>query len=419
MLVGSEGMISVEEAQQIALGVARPLDAEEVDLGQCFGRVLAKDVIADMDVAPFDNTAMDGFAVVASDLALASDENPVALRVVAEEGAGSMYADRLAPGTTVRIMTGAPIPAGADAVVKFEEVRGGQHAGERAVFSSPIKPGANIRRAGEEFRRGDVVLHAHERINPYAMGMLASAGAVRVSVFRRPVVGVFSIGSELVGPSEMPRPGKIRNSNTACLAGLVQDAGCQAHIYPIVPDDRDAIKSQLQEALAECDAVVTAGGASKGDFDFINGVIAELGSVKFDYLSLRPGKRQTLGVINDKPVWGLSGNPAAAAVGFELVARPVLRAMQGFAPNGRPVVRARLATDIKKKETRRYYERGLVERDAEGGWTATEFRGQSSALLGALQRCNCLIVLPDGNLGMKAGDEVDCLRIDVAEGTQL
>jgi molybdenum cofactor synthesis domain-containing protein len=411
-------MISVEQAQAIALECARRLDEEQVDLADCFGRVLSRDVVADMDVAPFDNTAMDGFAVVSSDLSGASEREPVTLRVLAEEGAGSSYSGTVVPGTTVRIMTGAPIPAGADAVVKFEQVEGGESAGQDAVFSAPVKPGANIRRAGEEFRRGDVVLRSCERVNAYAMGMLASAGAVSVSVFRRPRVGVFSIGSELVSPAQTPAAGKIRNSNTACLAGLATDALCEPRVYPIVPDDRDAIASQLRRALDECDAVVTAGGASKGDFDYINGVIAELGEVKFDYISLRPGKRQTLGVVDGKPVWGLSGNPAAAAVGFELLARPVLRAMQGMAPLPRPVVRARLATDVKKKETRRYYERGLVERAQDGSWVATEFRGQSSALLGALQRCNCLIILPDDSLGMKAGDEVDCMRIDIPEGTQ-
>lgn len=417
--MAKEQMITVEQAMQIAMEHAPLLGEEEVELNRSFGRVLSQDVMSDMDVAPFDNTAMDGFAVRTQDLADASEDNPVSLRVLAEEGAGSVFSGTVGKGETVRIMTGAPIPDGADAVVKYELVKGGQAAGTDAVFTAPCKLGENIRRAGEEFHTGDVVLRAHETINPYGMGLLASAGATQVRVFRRPVVGVFSIGSELVSPDRRPEPGMIRNSNTACLCGLVADAWCDVHAYPIVVDDEDAIKDAVATALKECDAVVTAGGASKGDFDFINGVIADLGEVLFDYISLRPGKRQTMGIVDGKPVWGLSGNPAAAAVGFELLVRPVLRAMQGMPYLPRPQVRARLAADAKKKEPRRYYERGVVERGQDGVWVARALRGQSSALLGALQRSNCLIVLPDDSLGMKAGEMVDCVRIDLPEGTAV
>lgn len=412
-------MITVEQARQRAMENARALGEEEVDLHSSVGRVLSRDVLSDMDVAPFDNSSMDGFAVRSQDLLAASQDSPVALRVLAEEGAGSVFSGTVGQGCAVRIMTGAPIPAGVDAVVKYELVQGGESAGTDAVFTAPCKPGENIRRAGEEFRAGDVVLRAHETVNPFGMGLLASVGATKVSVYRRPVVGVFSIGSELVAPDRRPEPGMIRNSNTACLCGLVADAWCEVRAYPIVSDDRDAIKEALSAALSECDAVVTAGGASKGDFDFINGVIADMGQVLFDFISLRPGKRQTMGVVDGKPVWGLSGNPAAAAVGFELLARPVLRAMQGMPDLPRPVVRARLAADARKKEPRRYYERGIVERAQDGQWVATALRGQSSALLGALQRCNCLIVLPDEALGMKAGETVDCVRIDLPEGTRV
>ncbi len=414
----SEEKISVEEAQRRARAAVTRLGDEEIDLADAYGRVLAADVVSDMDVAPFDNTAMDGFAVIADDLADASPDHPVTLRVVAHEGAGDVFRGPLASGTTVRIMTGAPIPEGCDAVVKYEEVRGGLARGDDATFTAPAKPGANIRRAGEEFRAGDVVLRAGERVNPYAMGMLASAGATRVTVVRQPVVAVFAIGSELVDPGVRPTPGKIRNSNTMCVAGLVRDAGARVRVYPTVADDRDAIRAQVAQALADCDAVVTAGGASKGDFDFINGVIAELGTVVFDYVNMRPGKRQTMGVVDGKPVYGLSGNPAAAAVGFELLVRPALNVMAGVGEAGRPTVRARLSRDVRKKETRRFYERGLVARDERGEWVATPFRGQSSALLGALQRCNALIVIPEESLGMQAGDEVTCLRLDMPEGAQ-
>ncbi len=412
-------MITVEEAQARMRANVTRLDEEEVSLYESFGRVLSRDILSDIDVAPFDNTAMDGFAVRSADLEAASQDNPVSLTVLEEIGAGAVFEGEVTAGTALRIMTGAPIPAGADAVVKFEEVKGGLTAGDMAVFAKPAKAGDNIRHAGEEFHAGDVVLHAGERVNAYGMGMLASAGATTVRVFRRPVVGVFSIGSELLEPDTKPTAGKIRNSNTACLVGLVRDADAEPRVYPIMADDKAAIRANIERALAECDAVVSAGGASKGDFDYINPIIDEMGTVLFDYISLRPGKRQTMGIVDGKPVWGLSGNPAAAAVGFELLIRPALRIMQGAGEAPRPVVTAKLAKDAKKKEPRRYYERGMVERDEDGGWVATQFRGQSSALLGALQRCNALIVLPDENLGMPAGSEVTCLRLDLREGTAI
>lgn len=419
MCMSKEQMISVEEAQQIALSCARELGQERVTLYTSYNRVLARDVISDMDVSPFDNSAMDGFALRSSDIEKASDNTPVALTVVAEEAAGRNFDGTVEPGTTVRIMTGAPVPKGADCVVKFELVQGGAQVGDTAVFRAPCKPGSNIRQAGEEFREGDVVLRAHERITSFAMGMLASAGAVDLQVYKKPVVGVFSIGSELVSPEERPTPGMIRNSNTACLTGLIQDADCIARVYPLVPDDQEQIRSLLVQALDECDAVISAGGASTGDYDFINDIIGSLGEIKFNYISLRPGKRQTFGICSEKPVWGLSGNPAAAAVGFELLIRPVLRVMQGLEPGARPVVRARLSKNAKKKESRRFYERGHVERAEDGSWTARSLRDQSSALLGPLKRCNCLIILPDGNMGMKSGEEVECVRIDLAEGTPI
>lgn len=413
---GTDERISVEEALARTLARVSVLGEEVVGLEQSLGRVLARDVTSDIDVSPFDNSSMDGFAVRCADIANAAPDAPVRLTMIGGIGAGNTFGRALEPGQTLRIMTGAPVPAGADAVVKYELVEGDGSQGF-VTFTAPAAPGDNIRRAGEEFHAGDVVLRAGEVVNPYAMGMLASAGALELHVHRRPVVGVFAIGSELVGPGEMPTPGKIRNSNTACLAGLAQQAGAVVRTYPIVPDDRDAIKAALSQALAECDMVVSAGGASKGDFDFINPVIDEMGEVAFSYISLRPGKRQTMGVIDGKPVFGLSGNPAAASVGFELLIRPALRLMGGYPDAQRPTVVARLAAPLRKKEDRRFYDRGELSRDASGELIVTPYRSQSSALLGGLARCNCLMVIPEQCTGLPAGAPVTCLRIDVPEGT--
>lgn len=416
--MGSEERISVEEALSRVLARVESLGEECVPLFETYGRVLSRDVVSDIDVSPFDNSAMDGFAVRSTDLEPASPESPVTLSMVGEIGAGAAYERVLEPGQALRIMTGAPVPEGADTVVKYEVVQGDGSDGS-VTFTAPSKPGANIRRAGEEFVAGEVVLRAGERVNPYAMGVLASAGAAQVHVHRRPVVGVFSIGSELVDADEVPTPGKIRNSNSACLVGLTIDAGAEPRLYATVADDREAIEGALRRALAECDMVVSAGGASKGDFDFINPVIEDMGEVVFAYMSLRPGKRQTFGIIDGKPVFGLSGNPAAASVGFELLIRPALRRMQGLPQVSRTEVVAKLVAPLKKKEDRRFYNRGEVSRDENGELIVTEYRSQSSALLGGLARCNCLMVIPEECGGLPEGTPVTCVRVDVPEGTLL
>lgn len=414
--------IDIEEALGRVLERVEPLGVQTVALHDALGRVLAEDVASDIDVNPFDNSSMDGYAVIASDIAGACPAAPVALDVVGYIGAGAVYEPELVPGQAVRIMTGAPLPAGADAVVKYEVVEvleGDGGCGSRVSFVQPVKRGEAVRKAGEEFKAGEVALPRGTVVNSYALGMLASAGAVDVKVWRRPVVGVFTIGSELVPHDRVPTPGMIRDCNSWCLGGLAREADAELRAYGIVPDDRSAITDALHRALSECDVVVSAGGASQGDFDFIKEVVASEGEVVFSYLSLRPGKRQVMGMVGGKPVFGLSGNPAACSVGFELLIRPALRKMQGFACLDRPVVEAELLTPIKKKEGRRFYQRGLVERAADGRWVAREYGTQSSALLGDLERCNCLIVVPEDNMGMQVGEHAACLRIDMPEGAQM
>lgn len=417
-----DARISVEEALDRVLDRVEPLGRETVPLYDALGRVLADDVVSDIDVNPFDNSSMDGYAVIASDLSEATPDAPVVLDVVGYIGAGSVFEGELRPGQSVRLMTGAPLPNGADAVVKYEIVtveEGDGGTGSRVSFAKPVRVGEAVRKAGEEFKAGEVAVPAGTVVNSYALGMLASAGAAEVCVWRRPVVGVFTIGSELVSAAEMPTPGKIRDCNTWCLGALAREANADLRVFGIVPDDKDAIKKTLDEALASCDLVVSAGGASQGDFDFIKEVIAERGQVIFSYLSLRPGKRQTMGMIDGVPVFGLSGNPAACSVGFELLIRPALRKMQGFACLVRPTVIAELATPIKKKEGRAFYQRGLVERTGDGRWLAREYGTQSSALLGDLERCNCLIVVPEEVMGMQPGELVTCMRVDMPEGAEI
>ncbi len=414
-------VMSVEEARALFLARFEPLEPEPVALLDALGRVLAVDATSDIDVAPFDNSAMDGFALRAADLAGASPETPVALDVIAHVAAGDDVAGiEVGPGTAARIMTGAPVPAGADSVVMVERTRpvtGDGGIGSRVAFELEPSRGEHIRLRGEEVRAGDVVIAAGDTLGPAAIGLLASTGHARVSVFRRPRVAILSTGSELVEVDETPGPGKIRNSNSYSIAAQVVAAGGEPLRYPIVPDDMAATREAFSRAAAEADLILTSGGVSVGDFDFVKPVLEELGELSFCKVKMRPGNPQTMGSIAGVPFFGLPGNPTSTYVGFEIFVRPAIRRMLGMSALDRPVTRAVLGHDIKKKQDRRYYLRGIVERGADGGYVASTPFSQSSALLTAAHRGNCFVVLPEAEGFFAAGTQVDCVRLDQEEGT--
>lgn len=421
--MADDTVMSVEEARDLVFSRISRLPAEEVSLLDSLGRVLAGDARSDIDVAPFDNSAMDGFAVRAVDLAGATAEAPVSLDVIAHIGAGDDVARIVvAAGQAARIMTGAAVPTGADSVVMVErthDLDGGDGGiGSRVAFEIEPRLGEHIRRRGEEVRAGDVVLSAGEVIGPAAIGLLASTGHATVSVFRRPRVAVLSTGSELVEVAETPGPGKIRNSNSYSITAQVMAAGGIPVRYPVVPDDVDATRAAFERAADETDYIVTSGGVSVGDFDYVKPVLEEIGELAFCKVKMRPGNPQTLGSIRGVPFFGLPGNPTSTYVGFEIFVRPSLRIMQGFSAIDRPVTMARLAHDVKKKQDRRYYLRGIVAPAADGdGYEASLPFSQSSALLTAAHRGNCLVVLPEGGGTFAAGMQVSCLRLDQEEGT--
>ncbi len=416
-------VMTVEEARELVFARITRLPAEEVALLDSLGRVLADDARSDIDVAPFDNSAMDGFAVRAADLAGASADAPIALDVIAHIGAGDDVAGIVvAPGQAARIMTGAAVPEGADSVVMVERTQpldsGDGGTGTRVAFEIEPRLGEHIRRRGEEVRAGDVVLSAGDVIGPAAIGLLASTGHATVSVYRRPRVAVLSTGSELVEVAETPGPGKIRNSNSYSITAQVIAAGGIPVRYPVVPDDVDATRAAFERAADETDYIVTSGGVSVGDFDYVKPVLEELGELAFCKVKMRPGNPQTLGSIRGVPFFGLPGNPTSTYVGFEIFVRPSLRLMQGFSALDRPVTMARLAHDVKKKQDRRYYLRGIVAPAADGdGYEASLPFSQSSALLTAAHRGNCLVVLPEGDGMFVAGTQVACVRLDQEEGT--
>ncbi len=419
--------ITVEAARELVFSGLKLMPAEEVGLLEALGRVLAEDMTSDIDVAPFDNSAMDGFAVRAADLAGASAETPVELEVIDHIAAGDAPQIAVGPGQAARIMTGAPVPDGADSVVMVERTRpvtGDGGTGSRVAFELEPRLGEHIRRRGEEVSAGDVVLAAGEVIGPAAIGLLASTGHATVPVRARPRVAIISTGSELVEVAEKPGPGKIRNSNSYSIAAQVLATGAIPVRFPIVLDDVAATREAFERAAEECDYILTSGGVSVGDFDYVKPVLEEMGELTFCKVAMRPGNPQTLGSIKGVPFFGLPGNPTSTYVGFEIFVRPALRKMMGFAAVDRPVTRARLSHDVKKRQDRRYYLRGRVERDQTAertddtcAYVASLSGSQSSALLTAAHRGNCFVVLDQGEGFFEAGTIVDCIRLDTEEGT--
>ena len=414
--------MTVEEALEFVLALAKPMPSESVALLDALHRVLAEDATSDIDVAPFDNSAMDGFAVRAADLVGASEAAPVELDVMAHIAAGDDVAGiEVGPGQAARIMTGAAVPVGADSVVMVErthEVTGDGGIGSRVAFEIEPTPGQHVRYRGEEVRAGDVVLNAGDVIGPAAIGLLASTGHDTVAVYRRPRVAVLSTGSELVEVAIKPGPGKIRNSNSYSIAAQVVAAGAIPVRYGVVPDDVEATRAAFKLAAEECDFILTSGGVSVGDYDFVKPVLEEMGELTFCKVKMRPGNPQTFGTIAGVPFFGLPGNPTSTYVGFEIFVRPALRMMQGFSATKRPVTVARLSHDVKKKQDRRYYLRGRCSLASDGsGHEAALSGSQSSALLTAAHLGNCFVVLPEGDGVVSAGTQVDCVRLDMEEGT--
>ena len=414
-------LIPLEQAVQTVLDHVPCMPVRQVPLLDAAGRVAAADLHADADVAPFDHAAMDGYCMKAAMLACASDDEPVRLEVVAHIGAGEVYDGPIGAGQCVRIMTGAPLPSDADAVVKYEATdlaSGDGSVGSTVLFYAPVKVGNNVRRAGEEARAGACVVQAGQVVKSAGVGFLASCGVAEVPTYEHPRVAIICTGSELVPYDEVPRPGKIRNSNGVALAACVQEAGGIPSILPIVPDTFEDLEQAILDAITEHDVVVTTGGAADGDYDFIKPVAEKLGEVYQTTVNIRPGKAQTFALVQDTPVFGLPGNPAAAYLGFQLLVRPGLRKMQGYTRFAHPSVTGILTADVKKRDPRRIYLRAVLEvRD--GTYLITPADNQNSGLFGPIQRTNCLAIMPEGPEGKKQGDSIECLLVDVSEEIDL
>jgi len=370
--------------------------------------VLAETVTAAWNIPPLDNSAMDGYAVRSADLAGAARARPVELDVLEDLQAGRIATHHVRPGTAIRIMTGAPIPPGADAVVRVEDTE--KHGAKVRVFLS-VPPEDNVRPAGEDVRAGQKVLEAGTVLTPAAIGMLASLGRAFVRVTQRPRVAILSTGDELVDVDEERPDGKIVATNTYTLVAQVRECGAEPVSLGIVPDQPDAIEGRLREAM-HLDVIVSSGGVSVGDYDFIKDVLRRLGcEMKFWRVAMKPGHPLVFGLIEGKPAIGLPGNPASSMVSFEQFVRPALLKMMGHRDLFRPVVRARLRETLRHKPGRTSFVRAIVAR-VRSGYTVIPAGNQSSGALLSMVRANGLLILPAEKAELPEGSEADVQIID-------
>ena len=418
-----DGSLSTVEAYQSAiLSVITPLAPATLELAAAEGCVLAEDVTAAVALPSFDNSSMDGYAVRAADVASAAQESPATLRVTGEIAAGDTGVYRLVPGTAIKIMTGAQLPAGADAVVPVEWTDDG--IAQVRVYQ-PAEPANAIRYTGGDAAQGETLLAAGTRMRPMQIAVAASAGRKAVSVRPRPRVVVLSTGNELTEPGTPLVPGRIWDSNSYMIAAAVREAGAVAYRHAVVPDDPAGVLPALQEQLIRADLLITTGGVSMGgEHDVVKAALRELGTVTFRKVAMQPGMPQGFGVIGRGsaggrggaggkgggeeeemvPIFTLPGNPVSAYVSFQLFVRPALAALQGTDDMSLPAVQATLTGPARSPAGRRSYLRGILD-----GSKVTPLSGQQSHQIASLGRANALIIVPEWETRLPAGDTVDVL----------
>jgi molybdopterin molybdotransferase len=393
-------LVSVEEHLARVLHDLAPLPAVEVPLMDALGLSLADDVTSEVSLPRFDNSAMDGYAVRVADLA----EVPVTLPVVGEIGAGQAGVESVEPGTVAKIMTGAPMPAGADSVVPYEWTDRGA---ERVVIERASAVAQHVRFAGEDVRAGDVVLSAGTVLEPRHLGLLASIGRASVKCGRRPRVVVVSTGSELREPGAELAADSIYESNSFLLGGAAVRAGAEVRRVGSVPDEPAAFLAALRAALPDADLVITSGGVSQGDYDVVKAALRPLGTVWFGGVAMQPGKPQGFGRVDGVPIVTLPGNPVSSYISFQVFVLPVLRRMLGREPAALPWPTARLGEPVDSSPAgKRQFLRGVL-RDGE----LHRVGGPGSHLVRALADSDTLIVVPEGATSLAAGDEVQMLSL--------
>ncbi|MCU1372456.1 MAG: moeA [Ilumatobacteraceae bacterium] len=397
-------LIPLAEAREHVLTHCAPRAPLAVPLDDALGCVLAAAVSAGEPVPPWDNSAMDGFAVRSADVAGASADRPVALPVVATVAAGAAADTEVGPGQAIRIMTGAPMPGGADAVVMVERTRGGPDATVVEVLEAVVS-GRNVRTAGSDIAPGQVVVDRGTLLGPAHLGVLASVNVRRPFVTPRPRLGVISTGDELVDDGRPLAPGEIRESNRPMLVALARSFGVDAIDLGSVADDREALSAALVEAAATCDAVATSGGVSMGDFDLVKVVLGELADMRWMQIAIRPAKPFAFGVLDGTPVFGLPGNPVSSLVSLSLLGVPGLRRLAGRGDLDLPRVVAVAGPGLERRPDGRTAYQRVVCRWVQGRLHAHPVRGQGSHQLASAADANALAELPDGD-GVAEGADV-------------
>lgn len=406
-------MISVEEALDKILNTVCVLEPEEKPILDCLGQVLAVDVKSSINVPPHDNSAMDGYAVRSTDLCSATSNKPVILKVIGEVAAGYMSDQKVTTGTAIRIMTGAPIPDGADTVVQFEntdelERKGCNNVLKEIGISNSAQKGLNIRYRGEDISTGQTVLKKATVLRAAEIGVLASLGIHHIAVVRRPVISVLSTGDELCDINSPLEAGKIFDSNAYSIAASILSCGGIPRIIGIGKDTIQSLKLKINEGL-NADMLITSGGVSKGDYDVVKDVLAGMGEISFWTVRMKPGKPLAFGTIKKKnkeiPHLGLPGNPASSMITFEQFARPAIMKMMGKSNFQRPLVQAVIDGNIKNSDGRRIYARVNVFKECDN-YKASLTGPQGSGILMSMALANGLAIVPEDCPAIKAGDRV-------------
>jgi molybdopterin molybdotransferase len=394
--------LSVEQARKLILGLVEPVaGTERLFVRNALGRVLAEDVLATADVPGHDNSAMDGYAVRFADLAAEGD---TVLRLAGASFAGRTFAGRVEAGQCVRIMTGGVIPEGADTVVIQEVVRA---ENDRIVVPPQQRQGQHVRRAGEDLRKGSPALRAGKTIRPAELGLIASLGIAELNIRRRLRVAFFSTGDELCSVGTPLREGEVYDSNRYTLFGMLTRLGCEAIDLGVVRDEPAALEAAFRQAASQADVILTSGGVSVGEADFIRGMMAKLGEVAFWKIAMRPGRPMAFGRINDAWLFGLPGNPVAVMLTFYEIVREALLKMMGIAPiEPLPQFRVPCVTPLKKRPGRSEFQRGILFQE-HGEWKVRATGTQGSGVLRSMSEANCIIVVEHERGNVEPGEAVD------------
>lgn len=401
-------MISVEKALNLILEKIQRKGEEKVDLLTSLGRILAEDLYSTSNIPPWDNSAMDGYALRWEDIRGATKDHPSVLEVIEDLPAGYLIKTPVQAGGAVRIMTGAPLPPGTDTVVRFEDTKA---EGNMVKIFEEVEKGENVRKAGEDLREGHKALAKGTRIRPPEIGLMASMGRSFVKVYQKISVAILSTGDELIDVDECPSEGKIINSNSYSLAAQVKECGGIPIQLGIAKDVKGDLEEKLKQGLS-ADIILSSGGVSMGDYDYVKDVLKDLGTdVSFWKVAMKPGQPLVFGTINGKPIFGLPGNPVSAMVSFEQFVRPSILKMAGYCQIFRPILEAIISEPIEKKPGKKHFIRGYVK------WDGKDLRvsfstDQGSGVLRSMVEANCLIVLAEDKTKVQAGEKVKVQILD-------